>query len=201
MTTHPDIPETAVIGKIGRDQTGMSIALYQDASPDSAGMTLLEHYSEESQIDLLIEFGSREHLPPNPRDPTGEFEYFTTIRPIPSPNSTQEFFETYWDTCDAWIYVWTPDGWFGCRAMGHQMNTEHILGHYTSANCSSKCYVDAYPKEGTPTQKESKWREMAKQFQVPEPLVKVIRDHLVLNSESIPNRQEILDRLNNNTQI
>ena len=200
MTTHPDIPETAVIGKIGRDQTALSIALYQDASPDRAGMTLLEHYSEESQIDLLMKFGSREHLPSDPRDPTGEIEYFTTFPPIPSPNNTQELFETYWDPCDAWIYVWTPDGWFGSRAMGHQMSAEHILGHHTSGNCSSRCYVDAYPKEGTPEQKESKWREMVKQFQVPEPLVKVIRDHVTLNTDRIPGHQAILDRLNGEEQ-
>ena len=201
MTTYPGVPETAVIGKITRNQSTMSIVLYNDPSPERAAMTLLEHYSEESQIDLLMEFGSREHLPPNPRDPTSEIEYFTTFRSIPSPNNTQEFFETYWDPCDAWIYVWTPDGWFGCRAMGHQMTSEHILGHFTSENCSSECYVDAYPKEGTPAQKESKWREMVKQFQVPEPLVKVIRDHVGLNSDHIPDHQEILDRLNTNTQI
>ena len=195
MITHPDIPETTVIGKIGRDQGAMSIVLYNDPSPDRAGMTLLEHYSEETQINLLIELGSRQHLGPDPQDRTREDPDFTSFRPQPSPNTTQEFFQTYWDPCDAWIYVWTPDGWFGCRAMGHQMSREHILGHHTSENCSSKCYVDAYPKEGTPAQKESKWREMVKQFQVPEPLIKVIRDHLTLNSHAIPNHQEILDRL------
>ena len=195
MTTYPGVPKTAVIGKISRNQSAMSIVLYQGASPDRAGITLLEHYSEETQIDLLMELGSRQHLGPDPRDPSREDPDFTSFRPKSSPDNTQEFFQTYWDPCDAWIYVWTPDGWFGCRAMGHRMREEHIMTHSTSENCSSKCYSDAYPKDGTPKQNESKWREMVKEFQVPEPLVKVIRNHLILNSHAIPNHQEILDRL------
>ena len=201
MTTHPEIPETAVIGKIGRNQSAMSMVLYQGASPDKAGMTLLEHYSEETQIDLLMEFGSRQHLGPDPRDRAHEDPDFTTFRSTPSPNNTQEFFQTYWDPCDAWIYVWTPDGWFACSTIGHIMTQEHITTHRTSENCSSKCYVDAYPKEGTPAQRESKWREMAKEAQIPESLTKVIRDHVTQNSERISDHQEILDRLNTNPQI
>ena len=200
MTTHPDIPETAVIGRISRNQTAMSIALYQDASPDRAGMTLLEHYSEESQIDLLMEFGSREHLTPDPGDAAREDPDFTSFKPSPAPNTTEQFFKTYWDPCDAWLYVWTPDGWLGCQAMGHQMSEHHINNHTEGKNCSSLCYTDNYPKDGTPKQNQTRWHKMVGEFQVPEPLVKVIKDHITLNTDQIPGHQAILDRLNGEEQ-
>ncbi len=38
-------------------------------------------------------------------------------RPYTFGGGTERFFARYWGVGPEWLYVWTPDGWLGCKAM------------------------------------------------------------------------------------
>ena len=58
----------ARIGKVGRRGNGLAVYLRRDSSPDVAGATLLQHYSDGESVDRLIRMGSVIQLEPARRD-------------------------------------------------------------------------------------------------------------------------------------
>lgn len=122
----------AWIAKVDRDGNGRSIELWTDGYPGWAGALLLLHYSEEEQIDRLLDLGTLQDLGPSPdhhpmtyidrygkRDTLG---YHTraysregdddSLRWLPRPVSGGTDGLCSRDGWHPFTYVWTPDGWF-----------------------------------------------------------------------------------------
>ena len=128
------------IAKIERDGSGRYILLTHDGYPDWAGIRLLRSYSEESEIDELLSLGDLSTLSDSPEAVVGAHAesfreqphcgYITrsyrrdgavklsgdmSWKPRGVRGGTDEFFNfSAQETCAAWAYAWTPDGWIGC---------------------------------------------------------------------------------------
>ena len=85
-----------------------------------AGATLLQHYSDEESIDRLVILGSVTWLEARPEDSITYFrdnaQPWENCRPYTFGGGTERFFARYWGVGPEWLYVWTPDGWLGCKA-------------------------------------------------------------------------------------
>ena len=111
----------AIIGKVDRQGNGQAVHLRHDGTADAAGATLLDHYSDAEPIYRLIGSGAIARRAPTPGNSTTYFRHYNQpwerCRPCAFRGGTDRFFANYWSPGPEWLYVWTPDGWLGSKAM------------------------------------------------------------------------------------
>ena len=121
----------AYITKINPDGSGQRIQLFTDGYPTWAGIKLLLHYSEEEQVQALMDLGYLMNLGDSPDQVEGS--YITIHGTDKLRDITRSFKRDGQDIQGTWdadhftggvqnicpnpefkpyTYAWTPDGWF-----------------------------------------------------------------------------------------
>lgn len=140
--------------------------------PNEAGLTLLEHYREERQIDALIGMGSILHLEETPEGTVSHHGdhgvSWDFCQPVEIMNGADGFFKRTYMPGPEWLYRWTPDGWLAAEAE-QDLPLRFLEMCYS---LSTDAFEDWFENNQDP--EFVNWRWLVKDKQTPQSLLAVI---------------------------
>ncbi|MCY4578432.1 MAG: hypothetical protein OXD31_05230 [Chloroflexi bacterium] len=112
------MPTRSLVGYQDKDGYGAAVYVQLDGYPAGVGRTLLEHWDDPDKVKSLVDGGSIHRL--SARTTLDDVEYGPQVEGYPAfltPDDTP-FFDRNWDAYPEYIYLHTPDGWFGKSLQG-----------------------------------------------------------------------------------
>ena len=107
------MPTRSLVGYQDGDGYGTVVYVHLDGYPTGVGKTLLEHWDDPDKVKSLIDGGSIHRLAA--RSTLVDVEYGPNVDGYPAslaPDKTS-FFDRSWRAYPEYLYLHTPDGWFG----------------------------------------------------------------------------------------
>lgn len=111
------MPTRSLVGYQGGDGYGSVVYVHLDGYPLGVGKTLLEYWDSPDKAKALVDGGSIHRLAA--KSSLDEVEYFA-VDGYPASLAPEEtsFFDRRWPAYPEYLYLYTPDGWFGRSLVG-----------------------------------------------------------------------------------
>lgn len=106
------MPTRSLVGYQDSDGHGSVVYVHLDGYPAGVGQTLLEHWDDPDKVKDLVDGGSIHRLAA--RSTLDDVEYHSVEGyPVSLAPDETPFFDRSWHAYPEYLYLHTPDGWFG----------------------------------------------------------------------------------------